>query len=176
MAISLDTLVYVRKLREAGFSERQAEGQAEALAAAMTDTFATKPDLRELETRMDAGFAQVNARFEYLERHMDTRFAEQEKRMEVRLTELERRIEIRFDEHAARFFGELTAHSGEVAARFGEINARFGEVTARFGEMTATFDGKLSDLERRMTMRLGGIMVACVGAFSALVSALITLR
>ena len=111
MAIALDTLAYARRLREAGFSEQQAEGQAQALAAAMTDTLATKQDVRDLETRMEARFLQVD----------------------TRLSELDKRIEIRFSEQAARF------------------------------------DGKLADLERRMTLRLGGIMVAGIGIVSAVV-------
>jgi hypothetical protein len=53
MAVALDTLAYARRLREAGFSEQQAEGQAEALAFAMTDTLATKVDLQALATRQD---------------------------------------------------------------------------------------------------------------------------
>ncbi len=114
MAIAIDTLAYARRLREAGLSEEQAEAQAEALAAAMTDTLATRQDLRELETRMEARFSQVDSRFEYLEKHIDTRFAE----------------------HGARF------------------------------------DAKLSDLERRMTMRLGGIMVAGIVVVSTLVKLL----
>ena len=89
----------------------------------MTDTLATKQDLRELEAGMDARFAQVEARFEHLERHFDTR-----------LVELEKRIEIRFAQTASK--------------------------------------ADLSDLERRMTMRLGGIMVAGIGVVSALVKLL----
>lgn len=90
--IALDTLAYARRLRQAGFSEQQAEGQAEALAAVMVDSLVTRPDLRE----------------------MDMRFAEQE----------------------------------------------------------ARFDAKLADLERRLTMRLGGMMMAGIGAVSALVKLL----
>ena len=130
--------VYARRLQECGFSERQAEGQAQALAAAMTDTFVTKQDLRELEirvdaqlaavrhdvreleTRMDARFSQIDARFEYLEKHLDTRLAEQEKRMAL----------------------------------------RFDEQGARYAEQSARFDGRLADLERRITLRMvGGIAV-----------------
>ena len=150
MAVALDTLAYARRLREAGFSEQQAEGQAQALAAAMTDTLATKQDLRELETRIDARFvatkqdlseldarfpqnlreleirvdarfARMDTRFDYLEKHLDTRLAEQEKRGEIRLSEL-----------------------------------------------SARFDGRLADLERRMTLR----MLAGIGAVSALVKLL----
>jgi hypothetical protein len=121
VAIAIDTLAYARRLREAGFSEQQAEGQAEALAAAMTETLATKQDLRELETRVDARFAQVDARFE---------------RVDARFDELERSIDL------------------------------------RFREQTAILRGEMADLERRMTIRLGGISVASVSVVSALVKLL----
>ncbi len=111
MAMALDTLAYAKRLREAGFTEQQAEGQAQALAAAMTDSLATKQDLRELEARVDARFAQVDARFEHVEKHLDLRLA----------------------------------------------------------ELSARFDASLADLERRMTLRLGGIMVAGIGLLSAIV-------
>jgi hypothetical protein len=127
MAIVIDTLVYAKRLREVGFSELQAEGQAEALAAAMTDSLATKQDLRELEARMDARFAQidgrlgqVDARFEYLERHLDTRLAEQE-----------RRLEIRFAEQTARFDGRLADLERRITLRLGGITvAGIGVVSA----------------------------------------------
>lgn len=48
-----DTLAYARRLRQAGFSEEQAEVQAEALAAVVNDTLATKQDLRDLATKQD---------------------------------------------------------------------------------------------------------------------------
>ncbi|MBM4268981.1 MAG: hypothetical protein FJ144_20610 [Deltaproteobacteria bacterium] len=128
MAIALDTLAYAKRLREAGFSEQQAEGQAQALAAAMTDSLATKQDLRELELRMDARFAHVDARFV----QVDARFVQ----VDARFEQLEKQIDLRFAEHSARF------------------------------------DARLADLERRMTMRLGGIVVASFGVFSALVKLL----
>ena len=114
MAIALDTLDYARRLREAGFTEQQAEGQARALAAAMTDALATKQDLRELETRLDARFAQVDGRFaqvdariDSLERHLDTRLVELEKRVEVRFNEQGARL----SEQGARFDGRLADSS-----------------------------------------------------------------
>lgn len=51
-----DTLAYAKKLKEAGFSERQAEIQAEALAEIVSDHLVTKEDLqrelKELEYRL----------------------------------------------------------------------------------------------------------------------------
>ncbi len=113
MAIALDTLAYARRLREAGFSEVQAEGQAEALAAAMTDTLVTKEemielrvhvdagflaakrDLQELEIRMDARFASVAHQFRELETRMDGRFTQMDTRSDARLADLERRLTVR---------------------------------------------------------------------------------
>jgi hypothetical protein len=102
MAIALDTLAYVKALREAGFTEQQAEGQAQALAAAMTDSLATKHDLREFEARIDGRLAAVDARFAIVddrfvqaERHLDTRLAELTARLDSRLADLERRMTLR---------------------------------------------------------------------------------
>jgi len=85
MAIALDTLAYAKRLREAGFTEQQAEGQAQALAAAMTDSLATKQDLRELEVRVGARFDAVDAKFEAMDAHFDARLADLERRMTMRL-------------------------------------------------------------------------------------------
>jgi len=134
VAIALDTLAYARRLREAGFTEQQADGQAQALAAAMTDTLATKQDLRELEAHMDtrfahvesrfvqieSRFAQVDTRFDYLERHLDTRLAEQEKR-----------LEFRFAEQTARFDAKLADLERRMTLRLGGITvAGIGVVSA----------------------------------------------
>ncbi len=48
-AIAFDTLAYAKKLKEAGFTEQQAEVQAEAMAELVNEQLATKRDLKELE-------------------------------------------------------------------------------------------------------------------------------
>ena len=50
--IAFDTLAYAKKLKRVGFTEEQAEVQAEALAEMVNDTLATKRDLQELELRL----------------------------------------------------------------------------------------------------------------------------
>jgi hypothetical protein len=92
VAVVIDTLVYARRLREAGFSEQQAEGQAEALAAAMTETLATKQDLQNLATKQDLlAFPtrqELDTKLLELERRLDLRF-------DARLADLERRMTMR---------------------------------------------------------------------------------
>lgn len=50
--ITFDTLKYTKTLIEAGVPQRQAEGQAEALAQVIDDQLATKQDLKELENNL----------------------------------------------------------------------------------------------------------------------------
>ena len=145
VAVAIDTLAYARKLQEAGFTEQQAEGQANALAAAMTDSLATKQDLRELEARLDVRFAAVDARFASVDARfasIDARFPgidERFSRLELLIAELEKRMILRFEQQRAEF------------------EARF-----------SGFDAKLAALEHCMTLRLGGMMMASVGAMTAL--------
>lgn len=120
MAIALNTLVYARRLREAGFTMEQAEGQADALAAAMTESFVMKEDLAALESRIETRFVAVDLRFDEMEKRIDVRLDEQEKRIEIRLDELEKRFALRLGEMAAglerRMTVRLLAGVGTVAA------------------------------------------------------------
>ena len=47
-SVVFDTLAYAKKLRGAGFTEQQAEVQAEALAQIIDERLATKQDIQEL--------------------------------------------------------------------------------------------------------------------------------
>ena len=51
-AIAFDTLAYAKKLKEAGFTEQQAEVQAEAMAELVNEQLVTNRDLKELEMRL----------------------------------------------------------------------------------------------------------------------------
>ena len=61
--LTFDTYAYVKRLKEAGFTEVQAEAQATALADALKGSaaeLATKADLRELELRLEARLAALH--------------------------------------------------------------------------------------------------------------------
>lgn len=153
MAVHIDTLEYARLLREAGLTGEQADGQARALGAVMTDSLATKQDLEALEVRtggrfndVDAQFVKIDARFEAIDARfeaIDAKFEAVDARFEAvdaRLDHLERQMDTRFSEQDRR-------------------------IEMRLSEFAARFDGRLSDLERRLTWRV----VASIGVVSALV-------
>jgi len=48
-SITFDTLAFAKKMKAAGFTEMQAEAQAEAIREIIEERLATKQDLKELE-------------------------------------------------------------------------------------------------------------------------------
>jgi DNA anti-recombination protein RmuC len=99
-----DTLAFAKKLRDAGYTEAQAEALVEAQSSVFREmldsTLATKDDLRqmrdeivgEIREEMDARFQRVDERF----KDIDARFGEVDRRfqgVETRLGSLENRVD-----------------------------------------------------------------------------------
>jgi exonuclease VII large subunit len=160
MSVAIDTLVYAQRLREAGFSEQQAEGQAHALAAAleMTDALATKQDLRELGLRVDELDRRLTERLDALDRRWTERLDALDRRWTERFEELERRWTERFDELDRRLTERIETLDRHWNRRFDEQDRRWEN----------RLDARLADLERRMTLRLGGLMAAGIGIMAIL--------
>ena len=101
-AIAFDTLAYAKKLKVVGFTEEQAEVQAEALAEMVNETLATKRDLKELELVLKRDLKE-------LELVLKRDLKELELVLKRDLKELEMRLTIRLG-------GMLTAGIAIVAA------------------------------------------------------------
>ena len=106
-----DTLAFAKKLRDAGYTETQAEALVEAQSSVFREmldsTLATKDDLRqmrdeivgEIREEMDARFQRVDERFMGIDarfKEIDARFGEVDRRfqgVETRLGSLENRLD-----------------------------------------------------------------------------------
>ena len=64
-AITFNTLAYAKKLKAAGFTEEQAEVQAEAFADIIEEKLATKRDLKELETNLRRDMKEMELRLKH---------------------------------------------------------------------------------------------------------------
>jgi hypothetical protein len=83
-ATTFDTLMYAKKLREAGVPEKQAEVQAEALKEIIENNLATKKDIEELKVSL-------------------------ENKLELKIKDLEYRLTVRMGVFAAAIITVLTA-------------------------------------------------------------------
>jgi len=61
-ALALDTLAYAKKLKAVGFTEEQAEVQAEALAEIIDERLTTKHDLAELQNHLEIRIRELEIR------------------------------------------------------------------------------------------------------------------
>ena len=132
-AIAFDTLLFARRLKDAGVPEKQAEAQAEVMA----ETFVYNMDSLVTTDYLDARLAEQNTR-------LDARFVEFEARVDNRFVEFEARVDTRFAEFEARFnsrFGDLesstdkrfTEQDAKFEKRFAAIDVRFTELKGELG-------------------------------------------
>lgn len=104
---------------------------------------ATKADLERLEERLTARIDQLELKFAQLEERVDASIEQLEKRVDAKIRHLEERVDTKIREFEER------------------IDDQFEKL-----------DGCFEDLEQRMTIELGGMMVVAVGAVAALVRVL----
>ncbi|MBF0604209.1 MAG: hypothetical protein HQL07_11020 [Nitrospirae bacterium] len=97
--IAFDTHAYIKKLREAGVDERQAEVQAEALVALVEDRLATKRDIadlkrdfKELDVKLETRSKELDVKLETNLADMKRDFKEMDTKLETSLRELELRM------------------------------------------------------------------------------------
>ena len=143
-----DTLAFAKKLRDAGYTETQAEALVEAQSSVFREmldsTLATKDDLRqmrdeivgEIREEMDARFQRVDERF--------------------------MGIDGRFKEIDARF-KDIDAHFKKIDARFGDVDRRFQGVETRLGSL----EHRVDQLGLQLTVRIGGMIMISLGILLA---------
>ena len=97
--IPFDTHAYVKKLQAAGFTEAQAEVQAEAIAGLVNEQLATKRDLKELETVLKRDLAELETALKRDLKELETALKRDLKELETAfkrdLKELELRLTVR---------------------------------------------------------------------------------
>jgi hypothetical protein len=87
-ALAFDTHAYVKKLRDAGVPEQQAEIQVEAIASLIEERMVTKQDQQLLETNLRRDLKELETRLE-------TRLKELEVELKHDIKDLEMRLLIR---------------------------------------------------------------------------------
>ncbi len=90
-ALAFDTHAFVKKLRDAGVPEPQAEIQVEAIVAVIEARMATKKDLELQKVEIQRDITEVKRDIKELDVKLETRLKE----LEMRLKELEMRLLIR---------------------------------------------------------------------------------
>ena len=160
-AIAFDTLKYSKRLKDAGVPDKQAEAEVEALAEALEvnlkdlptkddltrETGLLRRDLKELETSLKRDMKELESSLKRdikeLESSLKRDIKELEGSQKRDLKELETSLKHDLTESESRL-----KHENELMRL------------------------EMRDIERRMTIKLGGLMVVAVGAVATLVKLL----
>jgi hypothetical protein len=108
--VAFDTLKCARRLKDVGYTDQQAEVQAEIMAEAFVfnmDALVTKD-------------------------YLDARFAEQEARIDSKFSEQDARIDGRFSEQDARIDGRFSEQDARIDGKFAHIDVQFVEIKGQF--------------------------------------------
>ena len=131
-AIAFDTLKFAKRLKEAGFTEQQAEALADAEAEFIGQNLATKRDIADVKRDI--------------------------KELEVTLRKEIKQL-------------EGTLHS-EIKQLDVTLRGEIKQLDVKIEQIRSDLSRDLKDLEYRMTIKLGTMMVVAVGAMAALVKLL----
>jgi len=149
-AIAFDTLKFAKRLKEAGFTEQQAEALADAEAEFIEQNLATKRDIADIkrdiaDVKRDIKELEVTLRNEI--KQLDVTLRNEIKQLDVTLRNELKQL--------------------DVTLR-GEIK----QLDVKIEQIRSDLARDLKDLEYRMTIKLGTMMVVAVAAMATLVKLL----
>jgi hypothetical protein len=145
-AIAFDTLKFAKRLKEAGFTEPQAEALAAAEAEFIEDNLATKRDIIEL--RRDLKELEVALKQDIAELKRDMKELEVALKRDIKELEVALRTEIK-----------------QLDVKIEQI--RVG-LKHDIEELRVELKRDMKDIEYRMTIKLGAMLVIAVGAMATL--------
>jgi len=110
--------------------------------------------LKQNET-MQFGFAQMDKRFESMQKQMDERFESMQKQMDERFESTLKQIDERFTASDRRF--EMMQKSME--SRFEQVDKRFDDANKRFDDVNKRFDDVNKKFSMMMWMMTAGFTI-----------------
>ena len=92
---TFDTLTYAKKLRAAGFTEQQAEAQAEGLREAVGAQLATKSDLKEVEAALRHDLKELESALRHDLKELESALRHEIELVRREVKEVELRLTVR---------------------------------------------------------------------------------
>jgi hypothetical protein len=147
--------VYTQELEKVGFSRDQAEASVRLLIDVMNENFSTKSDLKELELALRADFKQSEAA-----NRAD--FRESEAAIKASIKEWESSLR-------ADFVQSDNILRTELKETESSLRAEIKNVEVSVNTLEVSLRSEMRELENRMTIKLGSMMVVAIGVTATLV-------
>ena len=149
---NFNSLKAAESLQDAGFEVQQAEAVVGTVTQALNENLATQDDLRELSSRFDA----IDARFEAIDHKfeaIDHKFEAIDHKFEA--------VNTRLDAIDHKF-AAVNTRLDAIDLKFQAVNTNFKNIYTRLDILDSKIDNLASDLARKLTIRLGGMLLAAI--------------
>jgi SMC interacting uncharacterized protein involved in chromosome segregation len=150
-AVPFNTLALARALRDkAHMTPEQAEGVSDALAEAFQDDIATKNDIANLRSAVSADISELKADINELRVTTKADINELRSELKADINELRATTKASIDELRATTKADINELRATTRADINELRS------------------EIKQLELRMTVKLGGMLVVTVGVLAAI--------
>ena len=162
---NFDSLKAAESLQDAGFEIQQAEAVVGTVTQALNENLATKDDLGELSEKMATqdDLRELSSRLDVLENKVaaiDSRFEAIDARFEAIDHKLVA-VNIRLDAIDHKFEA-VNTRLDAIDLKFEAINTSFKTIYTRLDMLESKIDNLANDLIQKLTIRLGGILIAAI--------------
>lgn len=144
-----NALKYTEELEKAGFTESQAKASLKLIIEVMNESFSTKSDLNATKLELKADLVQLRS-----ELSADIISVRNELSAEIKSVRNELGAEIK------NLRNEVFAEINNVR---NELTSEIKRVEWELGSKIQSLDSNVKQLENRLTIKLGGMMVVTVG-------------
>jgi DNA anti-recombination protein RmuC len=121
--------------------------------------------LKQNET-MQFGFAQMDKRFESMQKQMDERFESMQKQMDERFDSMQKQMDERFESTLKQIDERFTASDRRfemmqksMESRFEQVDKRFDDANKRFDDVNKRFDDVNKKFSMMMWMMTAGFTI-----------------
>mgnify|MGYP001437027720 FL=1 len=121
--------------------------------------------LKQNET-MQFGFAQMDKRFESMQKQMDERFESMQKQMDERFESMQKQMDERFESTLKQIDERFTASDRRfemmqksMESRFEQVDKRFDDANKRFDDVNKRFDDVNKKFSMMMWMMTAGFTI-----------------
>jgi uncharacterized protein YqgV (UPF0045/DUF77 family) len=168
--LALDALKISKRLQQTGLPEPQVEALVEALVglAAEREQQATQRDLKETEARLEIKLAELARDTKEMETRLEGKIAELARDMK----EMEVGLKRDMKEMETSLKRDMKEMETRLEGKIAELARDMKEMDGRLRHDLEVMRLEARDLERRMTIKLGALMVVAVSVVAALVKLL----
>ena len=168
-AVMINTLAYARRLVDAGFTQQQAEIQAEVLLDAVSEHLASKADIERLEsnlshsiscldTKVDVAVERLDTKIDVAVERLDTKFDAAIERLDTKIDSVAERLDAKIDSVAERLDTKFDSVAERLNSNIDQVENRLDDkIDLVSKDMSGTFSTRIAESKAELVRWVVGV-------------------